>query len=186
MTKIRLALLSAACLAGMTSLAQAQETSQFEGGKICYKYQTEITQRRNSLGECMQGATVNERGQCVTNTVFYNNFAFILNDDDSMDFGFSYWFPSGANCGVTGIAVKTDDGWHYSNKTENESELCEIDITMDGQTIQLESTDGARCAAQCGVGGVVTNIQYPMEYIRSKTVYPGDLLVSNLIETGCE
>ena len=186
MKNSRLGLLSACIMAGGIGSAQAQTTSQFEGGKICYSYKTEISQRPSVDGVCLEGATRNETGQCITNTTFYNSCVFILNEDDSMDFGFSYWFPSGANCGLTGVAAKTDAGWHYSKDTDLPSERCEIDITMDGETITLKSEEGARCAAQCGIGAAVENLRFPMQNITSKNVLPIDLLVENIIETKCE
>lgn len=182
----RLSLLASVFLFGFSANAMAQQTSQFEGGKICYTYQADILQNRLTDGTCPADSFEHGDDKCLKAVTYNNNFTFILNDDNSMDFGFSYWFPTGVNCGVIGIAKETENGWLYVNDTLKPTEKCEIEITMDDTNITLNAVEGAECKAQCGSGAGIVDMKFPISYIESKNVWPVDLTPERIYNASCK
>ena len=81
-----LSLLASVFLLGFSTNAMAQKTSQFEGGKICFAYEADQLEPRNMDGTCPADTIEHGDDHCLRTTMLNNNFTFIINADNSMDF----------------------------------------------------------------------------------------------------
>lgn len=107
-------------------------------------------------------------------------FSYIRQDDGSINFGLEYWFESGAHCGLTGNAHKTDSGWLY------ETEDCKLDISVRSGSIILETPDEEKlCQSACGSRGYLQGLAFPVSSRVNRKITPQDIMPENLATMTC-
>ena len=113
---LALTALAAAIIAwGGATVYAAEKTAEAASGaaRLCKIYNIEVPAARNAAGQCVAPNYENEGGLCVSLSRAHNAFSYIIREDESIDFGLSFWFASGAHCGIIGNAKQTATGWHY-------------------------------------------------------------------------
>lgn len=194
MNRKKLALLALAAsvisLGGDTIYAAAEKSANVAAGsaRICKIYNIEVPVARNAGGQCVAPAYENEGGLCVSWSKAHNAFSYIIREDESIDFGLSFWFASGAHCGIIGNAKQTDTGWHYENNmdSENPAERCSVDIKIVGDHLTFYADPQASCRAECGAAAQLRGLMLPFSAIESRSVTPADLHPEKFFNTPCK
>lgn len=140
----------------------AQETIT---GKYCekYKHYTEIIKEDNA--PCEEPAFIRKGDlRCVTERTTTDYLNLRLNEDGSLEFALSLWFPPHAHyCGITGQAQPTNEGWVFQENMAGKSDdsRCILNITHDDNKITFKNDLSATCKNWCGYYGNLNHIEFP-------------------------
>lgn len=110
----------------------------------------------------------------------YNAFSYIVQENGTMDFGVSFWFESGANCGLTGNAKPTNTGWRY------ETEDCILDIKIEGSAVRFETDEDKNCQSACGAQASLQGMSLPLAYEEGRSIKPDDLSPETFFNAPCK
>ena len=108
----------------------------------------------------------------------HNVFSYIMKDDHNMTFALSYWFPDGAHCGITGMAISdSEGGWVYTKDHENTitKAPCVLNIKLTEKQILFTADRDANCRAECGRNAVLASTAIPGSALENKEVKETDL-----------
>lgn len=180
---------SAAAVCGWATLSHAQpnETQQTTSARLCQINTMEVAAPRTAGGTCVPPYYENEGGLCVTARKSHNAFSYIVNEDGSLDFGLSYWFGSGAHCGIIGTARPTEKGWRYENNMDSADPAarCAVNISIEQDLVVFDADPQAACRSECGAQGYLRNTFIPMSAVESNHVTPDSLSPEKFYNTPC-
>ena len=109
-----------------------------------------------------------------------NAFAYEIQKDGRMNFGLSFWFPSGANCGIIGNAQRTDSGWFY------EVPGCTVAIQIQDGYVTFAVHPENSCRAECGAQAYLSGTKLPLSSFEGPLESPGDLTPRKFYNTPCK
>jgi hypothetical protein len=157
--------------------AKAESFHSFEGGRICNETTKILTMDADPQHGCLPEFALNEDGKCAAEKPESRKFAFILNENKTLDFGINYWSYSGHNCMVHGNAVETDDGWLYQSgiNANDDFDKCYLTIRMSENDITLETREQAACASYCGTNATLDGLSFPLATLVSMNMTPAML-----------
>ncbi|MCB9990065.1 MAG: hypothetical protein H6867_01635 [Rhodospirillales bacterium] len=173
--------------AGVSSIpAYAQQTGG-DKARLCKIYGIETVVPRGRDNVCAAPAYENDAGLCVQGSKAHNVFTYIQKEDGSLDFGLSYWFASGAHCGIIGNAKKTDKGWRYESNLDsaNPLERCAVNISEQQEMIWFDADEDASCRMECGAQAHLRGTMLPLDTLDTRDVSYDDLNPETFFNTPC-
>lgn len=181
--------LSAAMLVGFGAPGSvwAQEQTKNDEARLCKVYYMESVVPRQRNGTCPPSSSANEAGQCIVVSEAHNVFTYIQRDDRSLDFGLSYWFASGAHCGIIGNAKYTGEGWRYESNMDAEDprQRCALNIIPKDDYVLFQTDPQATCRMECGAQAQLDGVFMPYDAVESRNVEPQDLEPEVFYNTPC-
>lgn len=166
--------------------ASAQEDAS-DQARLCKVYYIESVLPPLRDGQCPPSTSVNEAGQCVMVTEASNVFSYIQQDNRDLRFGLSYWFGTGAHCGITGAAKYTGEGWRYESNmdSDNPQMRCALNIIPEDNAFLFRTDPDATCRMECGAQARLDGVRLPYDAVESHTVKPQDLEPETFYNTPC-
>ena len=172
--------------AGLAAASYAQESATSDKARLCKIYNIETVIPRVKDNICP--GYENDAGLCVRSSQVHCVFSYIQKDDGGLDFGLSFWFASGAHCGLIGNAKPTDGGgWRYEDnmQAENPAERCAVTISEQGGMVWFDADETASCRAQCGAQAHLRGVAIPLSALDSRDVKPSDFNPEVFFNTPC-
>ncbi|PJB69880.1 MAG: hypothetical protein CO093_09385 [Alphaproteobacteria bacterium CG_4_9_14_3_um_filter_47_13] len=168
----------------LSEAALQKENQALESARLCNINHGESIAPRTASGNCPAPYYENEGGLCVTATEAHNVFSYIIQEDKSLDFGLSYWFGSGAHCGIIGNAKATETGWRY--ESADPQERCVINISIEQDMVLFDTQRDASCRQECGAQAYLGGVFLPLSAIESNNVTEESLIPEIFFNTPCK
>lgn len=153
-------LIGSAALTGSAISAWAQENDNISG-KYCEKFihLAEALKRPNE--PCEAPAFIRREDLlCVQEREAEDYLQLNLNEDGSLNFAFSLWYPPHTHyCSIIGTALPSKDGWTYQENMAADSDFsrCILNFKDEDDMIKISNDIDARCKIMCGYH---TDLQY--------------------------
>jgi hypothetical protein len=181
----KLLLSAAAVFLAISQMPEAAAQGK-ASGRLCNVYHIEQITPTRGDGACLSPSFRNEVGQCVHSSQIHNAFTYIINEDDSLDFGLSYWFASGAHCGISGQAESTGrNQWRYESNLDDPEKSCAVDISIQSDMVFFDADPVASCRWDCGASARLIGVTLPLSSAEGHRITQEDLNPEYMFNTPC-
>lgn len=181
--KIKIALASTCFLSGILTgqslaIAQTDGPASSITGKYCEKYSRPVAMDNLPNTPCEAPAYIRKLDRsCVIERVTEDYVQLKQNDDGSLDFALSLWYPPYTDyCGIVGHASPAPDGgWIYQDDMNSDSDYvrCTLHIKDKGDQIEFTNDPDATCRSKCGFHVNLTYLYIPK--VLKKSDQPDDM-----------
>ena len=186
MSQNKILLSLAAIFLTMSGTAGEVHAQEKAAGRLCDVFTIEQITPTKADNTCYQPSYRNEVGQCVHATETHNAFTYIINQDNSLDFGLSYWFGSGHSCSIIGSAESTGKNkWRLQRDLDDPAKSCTLDISIQNEMVIFDTLPESSCRYSCGAQAQLIGVTLPLSAAESTKITRADLDPEVMFNTPC-